>query len=254
MTDDPGHDVQAGDDDLEPPLSVKKAGTPTPLWRQYEEDVAELLASTDPDAVVQHDQQVTGRSGHNRQVDVLITGKMGGSEFKIAVECKRYKTKLQITTVDQFAGKLIDLCVDRGVIYTFSEPSRGAWNRARVADHPKIEIRPVKDPQALKPWPAVVPEFMGFGDCPNVNCYTGDITWATWKTNAGPVEAGSCNVCGTWAARCPTCDEVVDFHTNESECFNCNNRLHLIEDRKGSDVEEIEVELGDPSANETRDV
>ena len=95
MTEAPDLDVDELDE-AEPTLAAKRAGVPATVWRQYEMDVAELLANIDPDAVVTHDHQVVGKSGRSRQVDVMITGHMGGSEFRIAVECKRYASKLQI--------------------------------------------------------------------------------------------------------------------------------------------------------------
>jgi len=53
-----------------------------------------------------------------------------------------------------------------------------------------------------------VSQFSGFGDCPNENCYTGDIHCG-YPGDATTIEAGACYVCGTVAVRCPDCDSVA---------------------------------------------
>lgn len=95
-------------------------------WRLFEEKVAKTQAALDvqldPNSVVEHDVRINGvLSGQQRQIDVLVTGNMGGQSLRIAVECKHYAKRLGIGAVDEFAGKLLDinvgpwgsLCIER---------------------------------------------------------------------------------------------------------------------------------------------
>jgi hypothetical protein len=217
-----------------------------PLWERYEQDVAEFVASCDPNATVVHNKKIPGKqSGRTRQVDVLVTGTLGGHGISFAVECKRYKNPLGIGVVDEFAGKLADLGVEFGVMYSFSGFGQGATARAAGATQPKIELRGIPTPDVvLEPWAKRLSVFTGFGDCPNDNCMTGDITWQAWPQtdSAAVIEAGSCWVCGTWAVRCPDCEaETGVMWFEEVQCDGCENRFALITDHKGTEVEAVVV-------------
>lgn len=212
------------------------------LWKQFEQDVAQTLVSMEPGATIEHDVHLKGlRSGRQRQVDVLVTGVMAGLEMRIAVECKHYKRPLGIGKVDEFVGKLLDLDVDAGILYTVNGADAGATARAKHASHPNVELR-VLTPSGThgEDWEAVMRRFRGFGDCPNENCYTGDLGWQDWSTEDGtPLRAGSCDTCGTWGVECPDCGEITGMHWSEQSCDSCSNVFTLVYDRKGSDVEAV---------------
>lgn len=215
-----------------------------PQWRQFERNVDDLTRQLDREAVVVHDHRRKGRvSGRTRQVDVFVTGIIAGETMNIAIECKRYARRLGIGGVDEFAGKLIDLGVERGVLYALSGFTAGAEGRAEGAVQPRIQLRDLSPtaPDPL-PWLPGLPEFTGFGDCPNDNCYTGDITWREWpQADSTVIEAGSCNTCGTWAVRCPECETETGFFWDEIDCAGCDRTYELVWDREGIDVERVAV-------------
>jgi hypothetical protein len=163
--------------------------------------------------------------------------------MSIAIECKRYARCLGIGGVDESAGKLMDLGVDRGVLYALGGFTTGAIARAGGASQPQIKLRDLA-PTAPEPalWQPGLPEFTGFGDCPNDNCYTGDISWCDWpQTDGTVIEAGSCNTCGTWAVRCLQCEAETGFFWDEVSCCGCEQRYELVWDRKGTDVDEVVI-------------
>jgi hypothetical protein len=109
------------------------------MWRTYEEQVAKLLASFDPNATVVHNERVEARlSKVMRQVDVWVRGRIIGQEIIIAVECKLVSRPLDIGVVDEFVGKLLDLGADRGVLYSASGMTPNAVHRAEMAINPSI--------------------------------------------------------------------------------------------------------------------
>ena len=111
----------------------------SPLWRTYEEQVAALIAALDENAEVVHNKRVEARlSTAMRQVDVWVRGKIIGQEIIIVVECKFTSRPLAIDTVDEFAGKLLDLGADRGILYSASGLTPNAVWRAQNAANPSI--------------------------------------------------------------------------------------------------------------------
>ncbi|MGK5114759.1 restriction endonuclease [Geodermatophilus sp. CPCC 205506] len=215
-----------------------------PQWRAFELSVTELIRKMDPDADVEHDARITGKiSGTERQVDVLVSGSIGGQQMSIAIECKHYANRLGIGKVDEFAGKLLDLGVDRGVLYSINGTSEPAVARAENAIQPRIVLKELVGATPKPPeWSTTLTEFTGFGDCPNDNCYTGDIGWREWPQETGEtVDAGSCDTCGTWGVRCLDCGVVTGFFGDSVECDNCGTGFEMVHDRDRASVEEVLV-------------
>jgi hypothetical protein len=181
---------------------------PPNQWKIFEQSVTDLVARFDGDAVVEHNVKLPGAvSGVPRQVDVLVSGRIGVSQLRIAIECKLYKHKLGIGKIDEFVGKLHDLAVASGVLFCVSGYTSGAEARIKKAIHPAVQLEVLPQVGTVDvDWSEVISRFTGFGDCPNENCYTGDISWQPWPQSDGStIEAGSCNMCGTWAVRCQEC-------------------------------------------------
>lgn len=209
------------------------------LWEIYEADVRNHTAALDADATVQHNVNLPGKiSKTPRQIDVLVKGIVAGQEIVIAIECKKYAKKIGIGKIDEFAGKLEDIGVDRGILYSFEGVTGPALARANGASQPKISLGDLKATQPRLPdWRKVVPEvgFPKFGDCPNVNCITGEIDWNKWEQDSGEViEAGTCTECGIDAVRCPTCDEKTAFIFPRQKCDGCERFYELEQDPDGT--------------------
>lgn len=119
--------------------------------------------------------------------------------MSIAIECKRYTKLLGIGKIDDFSGKLVDLGVDLGVLYSTSRATAPAKARAENAVQPRIVLQPRQGTTPKPPmWSPTLAEFTGFGGCPNDNCYTGDVGWRDWIQPSGETEmAGACDTCGT---------------------------------------------------------
>jgi hypothetical protein len=83
--------------------------------------------------------------------------------------------------------------------------------------------------------------FVGFGDCPNENCITGDIDWVSYPDGCGAVEGGACNTCGTFAVRCPDCECESGAFFDDFPCLGCDNSFELVRDKDAGEVEAIVV-------------
>jgi hypothetical protein len=220
---------------------------PTPVqWRLFEAEVAKIQAELDPDSTVDTDVRREGvLSKQQRQIDVLVRGTTGGQEFRIAVECKCYAKRLGIGAVDEFAGKLLDIGADRGVLYALNGLTKPARDRAKGSLPPRIAISDL-----LESDEHVEPDleylFGSLADCPNENCM-GEIQWTWWESTKGRLRAGTCYVCGSWAAECPTCGEVES--PEGAACYSCETNISLDWDRKGTEVESIEIEVDGESVS-----
>ncbi|UTT71163.1 restriction endonuclease [Arthrobacter sp. DNA4] len=212
-----------------------------PAWIRYEMDIQEALNEMD-DSEVAHNVTMKGAlSEVDRQVDVLIERQVTGSSIRIAVECKHYRKPLGIGKIDEFAGKLADLQVERGILYALNGLTSGARARAKRA-FPIIEVRDlrVSAPPPL-PWAEYVETALKFGDCGNPNCPAGDVNWSDWEqADGGPVSAGQCPMCGYWNVECH-CGEVTCFVFHEETCVSCGRILTLVASNDGG-IEAVTVE------------
>jgi hypothetical protein len=210
------------------------------LWQIYEMDVKKRAVDLNANATVEHNVKLPGKiSGTPRQIDVLVTGIVSGEKIEIAIECKKYSKKIGIGKVDEFAGKLEDIGVDRGILYSFEGVTAPAFARAEGASQPRITLGDLKGPTPVLPdWQRIVPEikFPKFGDCPNVNCGLGDIDWNEWQQDSGEViEAGTCTACGVDAVLCPLpCGEKTAFIFSKQKCDACERFYEFEQDRDGT--------------------
>lgn len=90
------------------------------------ERVVAQLCKAYKGAKVEKNVKITGKSGRKRQIDVLITGKIGPFTVKINVEAKNHKRKVGIAKVDEVLGKLEDTGLDIGVIVSSAGFDAGA--------------------------------------------------------------------------------------------------------------------------------
>jgi hypothetical protein len=112
-----------------------------PQWREYEAYVFGTLQRLVPGATVRQNVRLTGtKTGHSRQIDVLVERKLGSFDVKIAVDCKCYKRKVNVNDVERFLGMLDDVRVSKGILVTTRGYSKTAYQRAQNESR-DIELR-----------------------------------------------------------------------------------------------------------------
>lgn len=77
--------------------------------KAFEKTVAAIQSRIDPDSDVTHDEKIKDRLGIFRQFDVVIRGRLGGRNLLGVIECKDWKTKVDMPTVDAFYSKCNDI-------------------------------------------------------------------------------------------------------------------------------------------------
>jgi Restriction endonuclease len=109
-------------------------------WGGFERLVASLH---DTGAVtVEHNVVVRGRSGANRQIDVLIRHKQGLYEHLVVIECKYWNSRVERLHVDALTTTIREVGASRGVIFSTKGFQSGAVDQAK---HENIELYVVRD-------------------------------------------------------------------------------------------------------------
>ncbi|WP_081346949.1 restriction endonuclease [Mycobacteroides chelonae] len=164
-----------------------------PLWTRYEASVAELLAALDPGARITHNKAVLGRiSRVTRQVDVWAEGQVVGLQVSVAVECKHHQRPIDITVVDGFVGKLLDIGADRGILYSYSGFTDGATARAIGSAAPNVMLVALATPEivlqnaGVPGYPAdllvqdLAPQWIEELDTESFSHFLSDGQWSKW--------------------------------------------------------------------------
>lgn len=110
-------------------------------WEDFEYFVQKLYED-DPNLTTQHNVTLTGKSGANRQIDVLVTQKTKMMTMVTIVECKRWKQKVNRAIIDIVSAAIDDLNANKGVVFTTSGYEEGAIEYAKFK---KIDIFLVRD-------------------------------------------------------------------------------------------------------------
>ena len=101
-------------------------------WQQLVVLVAQIQKELAPGAVVEHNVKLKGHvTGEMRQVDVLVKQKIGQYEMLVALDCKDYKTPVDVKSVEEFHGLLTDVGAHKGALVCPKGFTRTAKKRAR---------------------------------------------------------------------------------------------------------------------------
>jgi hypothetical protein len=121
-----------------------------PKWKQFEEFVKEVQEHLAPDAKVTTNERIMGASGKQRQIDVVVRKTVGQFSLLIAIDCKDWKTKVDIQDVEMFVGMVEDVKANKGALVCNSGFTDGAKS---IATMKGISLFSAIDVQSID-WPA----------------------------------------------------------------------------------------------------
>lgn len=110
-------------------------------WGGFERLIADLHKTGD--VTVERNVVLRGRSGAERQIDVLIRHKQGLYEHLVVVECKFWKRNVERLHVDALANTVREVGASRGVIFSSMGFQSGAITQA---EHDGIDLFTVREP------------------------------------------------------------------------------------------------------------
>jgi hypothetical protein len=128
------------------------------------EEIVERLCSDFAGARVSRDVLIRGKSGTDRQIDVLIEAIQKSFDIKIIVEAKNYSDKVGIEKVDALKTKLVDVGGNLGVIVCPLGFTEGAINAAALHDIQLFQVFDHKlgNTNQFIPLRYVVPSISGY--------------------------------------------------------------------------------------------
>lgn len=92
---------------------------------------------------VKHNIKLQGRSGCRHQIDVYWEFEKAGVTHRVAVECKHYRSKVEIGKLRDFFGVINDLSSVKGIFVTTVGYDKGA---IKFADTHDIDLKEIRIP------------------------------------------------------------------------------------------------------------
>ncbi|MFT7233977.1 MAG: tetratricopeptide (TPR) repeat protein [Cyclobacteriaceae bacterium] len=127
-------------------------------WKKYENEIFENFKSAYPNTSIKYDQKILGRySKTERQIDVLIEGRIAGKKIRLVIDGKYYSENVDVKAVDSFISMVEDIDAAQGILITSKGYSQAAINRAYYGPT-DIELD-ILNFEELK-------EFQGYGGMP----------------------------------------------------------------------------------------
>ena len=100
-------------------------------WKKYEEEIFENFKSAYPNTKISYNQKIVGRySKVERQIDVLIEGRIAGKKIRLVIDGKYYSKNVDVKAVDSFISMVEDIDAAQGILITSKGYSQAAINRA----------------------------------------------------------------------------------------------------------------------------
>jgi len=119
----------------------------------YEKVTAKIYSLLSPESQVTHNDRIMGRdSSKERQIDVSIRSQIAGHEVLVIVQCKDYKSKVNVDRVGEFQSVMRDVGAHRGILVTSVGYSDGAKNYAKKNG---IDLCHVHDAETMN-WKRVI--------------------------------------------------------------------------------------------------
>jgi hypothetical protein len=111
----------------EPPTSA-------PEWREFEKLAADIQRQLAPAARVETNFKLLGKSsGVERQIDILVEQTVGQYSIRVVIDCKDYKTAVDVKDVEAFMGLAADVGANKGAMVAACGFTSTAKHRARDA-------------------------------------------------------------------------------------------------------------------------
>ncbi len=120
-----------------------------PKWKKFEEFVASIQKQLTPNAVVTHNEKITGKSSVERQLDIVVRYNLGQFTILVVMDCKDWKKPVDIGDVGAFCDQVEDVGANKGAIVCNAGFTDGAIKRAQEKG---IDLLRVVDAENMD-WP-----------------------------------------------------------------------------------------------------
>ncbi|GAB7041220.1 MULTISPECIES: restriction endonuclease [Catenuloplanes] len=114
---------------------------------RYQRSISRLTFCFDGRPTTLYNRTLIGRlSGSPRPVEILMWGPVMGEDVAVAIECRQRQQAVGVGAVEHFAGKLLDIAADCGILYSISGFTRNARARAAAIRSPAVMLLALNRP------------------------------------------------------------------------------------------------------------
>jgi hypothetical protein len=130
-------------------------------WKEYETKVLDYFTNRFPGSKIERNIKLQGRlSKTARELDILLTETVFGCSMELVIECKNWRSKLDVADIGAFIDKLKDIRISKGIIISRHGYTEAAHVRARSEINLQLQVLDFDN----------MPNFYGFWGVP----YRGD--------------------------------------------------------------------------------
>lgn len=102
-----------------------------PKWKKFEKLAYSIQKELAKDADIKLDDYIIGKNSQkSRQIDISIRQTISPHNILIVIDCKDYKTPIDVNIIEEFATKLRDVMANKGAIISASGFTEAAINIA----------------------------------------------------------------------------------------------------------------------------
>ena len=104
-------------------------------WQQLELLIASIQRQLAPGAKVTHNAKIEGKQSETtRQIDVLVEQTIGQYPIRVVLDCKDYKSPVDVKSVEEFHGLMVDVGAHKGALVCPAGFTKSAKKRAKKLD------------------------------------------------------------------------------------------------------------------------
>ena len=114
-------------------------------YEKFAQSIYQTLLNNDEikTVIVQHNVKIKGQSGCKHQIDVYWEFEIANVNYKVAIECKNYKSEVSIGKVRDFCAVLEDIGNIKGIMVTKKGYQSGAL---QFAESKQIDLKVLRKP------------------------------------------------------------------------------------------------------------
>jgi hypothetical protein len=115
-------------------------------WKKFEEAVASIQKNIAPGARITNNEKIKGKSGTDRQIDIVIRYNIGQYSILVIADCKDWKNPVDIGNVGQFIDMVEDVGANKGALICNAGFTEGARNRAKEKGIDLLKVIDTENP------------------------------------------------------------------------------------------------------------
>jgi hypothetical protein len=168
-------------------------------WQEFERIVTRIQEGLDPGSEVTTGHLLDRMTGEQRQIDVIVRGKVGGRAITVMIECRDHKKPVDVKYLDEVVTKRNDVRADKAVIVSAAGFTEAAKKKAEAYGIDLLTLRDVPVESCLywlgvpaltsQEYRADIPSV--YFDTGNPETKTEDLYWDAYTNDEGKLNCSA---------------------------------------------------------------